>query len=297
LRNWKTVSGIDPYWRLMRLDRPIGSLLILWPTLTALWLAAGGWPSIGNLLIFTVGVFVMRSAGCVINDFADRKIDGAVQRTAQRPLATGELNSRQALALFILLLAIALGLVSLTNPLTIKLSLVGALLCAIYPFMKRFTHLPQLILGLAMNWGVVMAYAAESGTLSPKIFVFYAATIAWTVAYDTYYAMVDREDDLKIGVKSIAILFGEYDRTMIGMLQMMTVLALLLTGTQFELGIGWYAGVFVVALLFYRQQKTTRNRDHDSRFRAFLNNNQVGIAFFLGIVVESSRLTLMALLA
>lgn len=260
---------------------------MLWPTLAALWLAADGIPSLKNLLIFSLGVLIMRSAGCVINDYADRNIDGHVERTSDRPLATGELSGRQALILFAALLCCAFGLVLLTDLLTIQLSLVGALLAASYPFCKRFTQMPQLVLGLAMNWGVVMAYSAESGGVGPEIFVFYAATIAWTVAYDTYYAMVDREDDLRIGVKSIAILFGEYDRMMIAILQVICVIALLLCGSRFELGIAWYCGVAVVAALFFYQYKITAERARDACFRAFLNNNWVGAAFFFGLLADS----------
>ena len=279
---------IAPWWRLMRLDRPIGSLLILWPTLTALLLAADrGMPSPANLVIFALGVFVMRSAGCIINDFADRDIDGAVERTRDRPLARRELGSAAALGGFFALLLLALGLVLLTNPLTIKLSLVGAALAVIYPFMKRFTHLPQLVLGLAMNWGVVMAFSAEADEIRPELFVFYFATICWTVAYDTFYAMVDRDDDLRIGVKSIAILFGEQDRLMTGLLQGLMILGLVLTGLRFELGPAWYVGVAVAALLSMRQQRMIRNRDRAACFRAFLDNNRVGMAFFAGAVVDA----------
>ena len=285
--DWLQSPKVAPWWRIMRMDRPIGTLLLLWPTLTALWLASDGLPSIKNILVFSIGALVMRSAGCVINDYADRKIDAHVERTAHRPLATGEMRAGQAIFLFVLLLCVAFALVLTTNTLTVQLAFVGAGLAFCYPFMKRFTQLPQLVLGLAMNWGVVMAYAAESGQLSQEIFVFYAATIAWTVAYDTFYAMVDRDDDLRIGVKSIAILFGENDRLMILILQGLCTLALLLTGARFELGLAWYIAVASVAALFFYQYRLTADRSKPHCFAAFVNNNWVGVVFFTGAVIDS----------
>ncbi|HEV8495055.1 MAG TPA: 4-hydroxybenzoate octaprenyltransferase [Candidatus Angelobacter sp.] len=268
------------------MDRPIGTLLLLWPTLWALWIAAKGVPSIKNLVIFVLGVIVMRAAGCVINDFADRKIDGKVLRTKNRPLATGAVSSREAIGLFIALCLIAFTLVLFTDPLTIKLSVGGLLLAFCYPFMKRHTHLPQVVLGAAFAWGIPMAYAAEAGELNQHMWLIYLAVILWTVAYDTFYAMVDREDDLKIGVKSTAILFGEQDRVITGILQFLTLYTLFLVGKRFELGTAFYLGLVVAAGLFIYQQWLIRFRAREACFKAFLNNNWVGVAIFAGIAVD-----------
>ena len=276
------------YWRLTRMDRPIGTLLLLWPTLWSLWIAAKGVPSTKNLVIFVLGVIVMRAAGCVINDFADRKIDGKVMRTKDRPLATGAVSSREAIGLFIGLCLIAFALVLFTDPLTIKLSVGGLVLAFCYPFMKRHTHLPQVVLGAAFAWGIPMAYAAEAGELHQGMWLIYLAVVLWTVAYDTFYAMVDRDDDLKIGVKSTAILFGEQDRVITGALQIMTLCALMLVGNRFELG-GFYSlGLAVAAGLFIYQQWLIRFRARAACFKAFLNNNWVGVAVFAGIVMDYS---------
>lgn len=274
------------YWRLMRLDKPVGTLLILWPTLWSLWLASEGQPGLKLTFIFIAGTFLMRAAGCVINDYADRHVDGKVARTTQRPLASGELKPHQALRLFFSLCLAAFLLVLLTNQLTIAMSLVGALLASIYPFLKRFTHLPQVWLGLAMNWGIVMAWTAVTGSLSREIWVFYLAAIFWTIAYDTCYAMVDREDDLRIGVKSIAILFGDLDRLMIGVLQVFTICSLLLGGHSFDLGVSFYVAVAAVACLFIYQQWLIRGREGPACFQAFMNNRWVGLVLFLGILVH-----------
>lgn len=276
------------YWRLMRMDRPIGTLLLLWPTLWSLWLAAKGMPSVKNLVIFVLGVIVMRAAGCVINDFADRKIDGKVQRTKDRPLATGAVSSKEALGLFIALCLLAFVLVLFTDPFTIKLSVGGLVLAFCYPFMKRHTHLPQVVLGAAFAWGIPMAYAAEAGKLPQEVWLIYLAVVLWTVAYDTFYAMVDRDDDLKIGVKSTAILFGEQDRLMTGILQAMTIYALVLVGNRFELGTFYYLGLAAAAGLFIYQQWLIRFRARAACFQAFLNNNWVGVAVFAGIVMDYS---------
>lgn len=274
---------LGPWWRLMRFDKPVGTLLVLWPTLWGLWLAADGWPSLHLLLIFTLGSILMRAAGCAINDYADRNLDGEVERTRNRPLATGELTPKQALGCFFVLITLAFFLVLLTNLLTIMLAFVGVLLAATYPFLKRWTHLPQLGLGLAMNWGMVMAYAAQAGALSPGIFVFYCAAICWTVAYDTCYAMVDREDDLRIGIKSIAILFGEQDKLMIGLLQTLTIGALWIGAARFELG-GWYLAMLApLTGLFAYQQWLIRERSRSGCFAAFMNNRWVGPLVLLGI--------------
>lgn len=276
------------YWRLTRMDRPIGMLLLLWPTLWSLWIAAKGVPSIKNLVIFVLGVIVMRAAGCVINDFADRKIDGKVQRTKDRPLATGAVTSREAIGLFVALCLIAFALVLFTDPLTIKLSVGGLILAFCYPFMKRHTHLPQVVLGAAFAWGIPMAYAAEAGELHQGMWLIYLAVVLWTVVYDTFYAMVDRDDDLKIGVKSTAILFGEQDRFMTGVLQIMTIYALMLVGDRFELGNFYYLSLAVAAGLFVYQQWLIRFRAREACFKAFLNNNWVGAAVFAGLVVDYS---------
>lgn len=282
-----TIAGLRKklphYIRLMRLDKPIGTLLLLWPTLWALWLAAKGTPSLKNLVIFSLGVLLMRSAGCVINDFADRKIDGRVARTNQRPLATGAVTSREALILFVVLCLASFGLVLCTDALTIKLSVGGLLLAASYPFMKRHTHLPQVVLGASFAWGIPMAYAAETGKLDKNMWVIYCAVVLWTVAYDTFYAMVDRDDDLKIGVKSTAILFGEQDRIITGMLQGMMLYAMVLVGKAAELGWVYYLGLAVAAGLFIYQQVLIRYREREACFKAFLNNNWVGAAIFVGI--------------
>ena len=273
-----------PWIQLMRLDRPVGTLLLLWPTLWAVWLAGAGSPSLRTLVIFTLGVIVMRACGCVINDIADRRIDGHVRRTATRPLATGALSTRQALLLFIGLALTALVLVLFLNRLTILLSFGALALAVLYPFMKRYTHLPQVVLGAAFSWAIPMAFAAETGSVPAVAWLLYTANLLWTVAYDTEYAMVDREDDLKIGVKSTAILFAELDRLMIGLLQGMMLWALWLLGQQLDLGGGWLAGLAVALALFIWQHWLIRARTPDGCFRAFLNNQWVGLAILLGLL-------------
>ena len=275
-----------PYIHLMRLHRPIGIFLVLWPTLWALWLAGEGQPSIANVIIFTLGAVVMRSAGCVINDYADRNIDGEVERTRERPLATGALEPKQALLLFAGLCFVALCLVMLTNAMTIYLSVGGLALAAIYPYMKRHTYLPQVFLGAAFAWAVPMAYAAEIESLPPLVWLIFLATVLWTVAYDTIYAMVDRVDDLIIGVKSTAILFGKSDRAIIAFLQVMTVLCLCLIGDQAGLGQFYFLGVVAASCLFVYQQHLIRFRYREECFRAFLNNNWVGMIVFFGLALD-----------
>lgn len=279
---------IAPFWQLMRFDRPIGTLLLMWPMLWTLWIAGDGRPSPGVVVIFVLGTIVMRAAGCVINDFADRNFDGHVERTRNRPLARGLVTPKQAIALFLALVVIAFGLVLLTNDLTVKLSFGGLALAFVYPFMKRYTHLPQIVLGAAFSWAIPMAYAAQTGELPPEVWVIYIANVLWTVVYDTFYAMVDRPDDLKIGIKSTAILFGENDRTITAMLQVMTVAALVLVGRRFELGFLYMASLVVVAGLFGWQQYLIRNRQRQDCFRAFMNNNWVGFAVFVGVVLDTS---------
>src|SRR5690606_15357964 len=271
------------YLQLMRVDRPIGTLLLLWPTLWALWLAAGGFPQWHLLLIFSLGVLLMRSAGCVINDYADRKVDGHVQRTAQRPLATGAVSAREALLLFAGLCCVAFVLVLFTNRLTILLSFVAVALAATYPFMKRYTHLPQVVLGAAFGWSIPMAFAAQSGEVPRAAWLLFSANLLWTIAYDTFYAMVDREDDLKIGVKSTAILFGDDDRLATASLQLLTLLTLIFVGVQFKLAYWFYVSLIGVAVLFVHQQWLIRERRPDLCFKAFLDNNRVGALIFAGI--------------
>lgn len=276
------------YARLMRLDKPIGILLLLWPTYWALWLAAEGIPSFKNFVIFTLGVALMRSAGCVINDFADRKVDAHVKRTQHRPIATGLVSPKEALVLFVVLCLVAFGLVLLTNTLTVQLSFIALALAACYPFMKRYTHLPQVVLGAAYGFGIPMAFAAETGELNKGVWLLFIANVLWTVAYDTFYAMVDRDDDLKIGVKSTAVLFGEQDRFMTAMLQVLTLYTLYLAGRQFELGGYYLVGLAVAAGFFIYQQWLIRYRVREACFRAFLNNTWPGLAIFLGIFADLS---------
>lgn len=277
---------IPQYARLMRLDRPVGTYLLLWPTLWALWLAGDGQPQWQLVIIFSLGTLLMRSAGCVINDYADRHFDPLVERTRERPMAVGAVSEKEALLLFALLALAAFGLVLLTNPLTVKLSFVAILLASMYPFMKRYTHLPQLALGAAFSWSIPMAFAAQSNELPAALWLVYFANLIWTVAYDTFYAMVDREDDVLIGVKSTAILFGESERAVTACLQAMVILLLIITGRQFGLGLYYYLGLAVAALLFAQQQYLIRNRDRASCFQAFLNNNRVGAAIFIGIALD-----------
>ncbi|MFL1456544.1 4-hydroxybenzoate octaprenyltransferase [Marinobacter sp. GN3S48] len=280
-------SRLADYARLLRLDRPIGSLLLLWPTYWALWLAAEGAPDIGNLIIFTLGVFLMRAAGCAINDFADRKVDRHVKRTKDRPLTSGRIDAWEAVALFLGICLLAFLMVVLfTNPLTLYLSFGGVILAFIYPFMKRYTHLPQLFLGAAFSWAIPMAWAAQANELTQLTWLLFTANVLWTVAYDTLYAMVDRDDDLKIGVKSTAILFGDADRAIIGFLQALVVIILVMVGQQVELGVIYYLGVLAMACLFGYQQYLARFREREGCFKAFLNNNWAGFAVFSGLVID-----------
>ena len=276
----------NAYWRLMRFDKPIGTLLLLWPTWWALLLAGDGRPTLKNALVFTAGVVLMRAAGCVMNDIADRNFDPHVERTRCRPLAAGEVNLSQALGLFFLLMLLAFGLVLLTNALTIKLAFVGAALAASYPFFKRVTHLPQVVLGIAFGWGVPMAFAAETGAVPAVAWWFLAINTVWSVIYDTLYAMVDREDDLAIGIRSTAILFGERDVAVVGGLMVLMVGMLAAAGAWLSLGWPWHASVLATALLFYRQWLSVRGRDRDACFKAFLNNNRVGLVLFLGLLMH-----------
>ncbi|HIF9113383.1 TPA: 4-hydroxybenzoate octaprenyltransferase [Photobacterium damselae] len=280
------VTKARAYWQLARFDRPIGSLLLLWPTLWALFLAADGWPSPHVLVVFVLGVIFMRAAGCVINDFADRNFDGHVKRTCQRPMPSGKVSEREALELFGLLVLISFLLVLTMNTLTISLSVIGLALAAAYPFMKRYTHLPQLVLGVAFGWSIPMAYAAQSGQLPLAAWLLFAANILWTIAYDTQYAMVDRDDDLKIGIKSTAILFGRFDKMIIGMLQLGTLLLLTAVGGVLGLSQIFYWFLLLAAMLFVYQQMLIKQRQREDCFRAFLNNNYVGMVICIGLAVS-----------
>lgn len=274
------------YIHLMRLHKPIGIMLLLWPTLWALWIASEGKPDPLVLLVFVSGVVLMRSAGCVINDLADRDVDPHVKRTRNRPIAAGRVSPREALVLFAVLCLIAFALVLLMNRLTILLSLVGVVLAASYPFMKRYTHLPQVYLGAAFGWAVPMAFAAQTGDVPKVAWLLFTATVLWATAYDTMYGMVDREDDLKIGVKSTAILFGDSDRVVIALLQVLVFLALLLTGQAVGLHGYYYLGLLLAAGLAVYQQYLIRDRDPGRCFQAFVNNNWFGAAVFAGILLE-----------
>ena len=273
--------------QLMRLDKPIGVYLLLWPTLWALWVASKGVPSLRLLLIFVLGTLFMRAAGCVINDYADRNFDGHVARTRNRPLAAGRISAREALILFAVLLAISFVLVLFTNLTTILLSFGGLALAACYPFMKRYTYYPQVVLGAAFSWGMPMAFSAVSGELPPpEAWLLYIANLLWTVGYDTYYAMADREDDLKIGVKSTAILFGDADRIIILTLQGLALLCLAMAGTRFGLGICFLLGLLGAAACFAWEFWSTRERAPQKCFAAFLHNHWAGLAILAGIAVD-----------
>ncbi|NIY93190.1 4-hydroxybenzoate octaprenyltransferase [Vibrio diazotrophicus] len=274
------------YWQLMRMDRPIGSLLLLWPTIWALILSAQGFPDIKVLIVFVLGVFMMRSAGCVINDFADRKVDGHVKRTSQRPLPSGKVSAKEAVILFLTLSIASFLLVLTMNPLTVQLSFAGLVLAFIYPFMKRFTHLPQLFLGLAFSWSIPMAWAAQANELPLIVWFVFVINVVWTIAYDTQYAMVDRDDDLVIGIKSTAILFGRYDKMIIGGLQLMTIAMLILLGNYYQLSASYYWGLLVAGGLFVYQQHLIRHRERQPCFQAFLNNNYVGMVVAAGLLVS-----------
>lgn len=274
------------YLALIRFNRPIGTYLLLWPTLWALWIAAEGVPDIKLLFIFIVGTFLMRSAGCAINDYADRHIDGHVKRTVNRPIANGRISPKQALTCAVVFALLAFILVLFTNPKTIALSFAAVALAACYPFMKRHTHLPQVVLGAAFSCGIPMAFAAQQNALPDALWLLYIAVVLWTVAYDTFYAMVDRDDDLKIGVKSTAILFGDDDRAITGMIQVLVIIILLIAGPKFAMGWAYYVGLAGAGLLFIFQQYLIRHRDRDQCLRAFLNNHWAGMVIFLGIALN-----------
>jgi 4-hydroxybenzoate polyprenyltransferase len=274
------------YALLMRLHKPIGIFLLLWPTLWALWFAAGGLPDGLVLFVFITGVILMRSAGCVINDLADRKVDPHVARTRERPIAAGRVSVREALVLFVVLALVAFLLVLLMNRLTILLSFIGAALAASYPFMKRYTYLPQVYLGLAFGWAVPMAYAAQTGEVTKVTWLLLTATVLWATAYDTMYAMVDRDDDMRIGVKSTAILFGPADRIIIGMIQLLMLITLILIGRQLHMGVVYYLGLLAASGFAIYQQWLIRERQPARCFQAFLNNNWLGLVIFTAIVLD-----------
>lgn len=278
--------NITALLQLIRFDKPVGTLLLLWPTLWALWIAAGGVPDIKLLLIFVLGTFLMRSAGCIVNDLADRHWDGRVERTRTRPLVTGAVTVTQARILFIVLCLAAFGLVLLTNTLTVLLSVGGLLFASTYPFMKRFTYWPQVVLGAAFSWAIPMAFAAQQSELPSALWLLYIANLLWTMVFDTQYAMVDRDDDLRVGIKSTAILFGAADRPVLAALQFLSLLALFLAGQRFGLGSIYYFSLLAVALLFGYHQYLIRNRDRDACFRAFRHNNWVGLVIFMGIALH-----------
>lgn len=271
------------YWKLVRGDRPIGSLLLLWPTWWALWLAADGLPPPWTLFVFTAGVWLTRSAGCVINDYADRWLDPHVERTKSRPLATGAVSGREALWVFVVLMLVAFALVLSLNWLTVALSVPGVLLAASYPYLKRHTHLPQVYLGMAFGWGIPMGFAAVQGSVPLLGWLLYAANILWATAYDTWYAMVDRDDDLRMGSKSTAILFGRYDLLAQGALYALMFATLAAVGLRADLGAAYWAGLGAAALLVAYEFRIARHRERGPCFRAFLHNNWVGLVIFVGI--------------
>ncbi len=270
----------------MRFDKPIGILLLLWPTLWALWIAGKGFPPWPVLLIFVLGVVLMRAAGCVINDFADRHFDAHVERTKNRPLATGEVSAKAALVLFASLMLCAFLLILFLNALTIKLALVGAVLATIYPFSKRFIAMPQFVLGLAFAWGIPMAFAALTGAVPAMAWLLFAIGVLWPLAYDTQYAMVDRNDDVKIGIKSTAILFGRCDRLMIALMQIVIIFLFVVLGLRLDFSIWFYFALSVAVLLMIYQHFLIRHRDRTACFRAFLNNHWVGLIIFCGIFIQ-----------
>lgn len=280
------IDRLDQYSQLIRLDRPIGIYLLLWPTLWALWIAAKGWPDPLVLVVFVTGVFLMRSAGCAINDFADRDIDPHVERTKNRPLAAGRITTKETLIVFASLSLTAFLLVLLMNTLTIYMSFVGIALAASYPFMKRFHYMPQVHLGAAFGWAAPMAFTAQANEITAVTWLIFMATVLWATAYDTMYAMSDREDDLKIGVKSTAILFGEADKLIVGLLQALLMLDLILIGSSSELGLFYYLGLLAAGGFAIYQQYLIKDRDPQKCFQAFINNNWFGLSVFTGILID-----------
>lgn len=285
--NWPHIrQRAYQYAVLARLHKPIGIFLLLWPTLWALWVAAEGLPRPGVLTVFVLGVILMRSAGCVINDYADREIDPQVNRTKDRPIAAGRVSPDEAMLLFLALCFSAFLLVLTMNTLTILLSLGGVMLAAIYPLMKRYTHMPQIVLGMAFGWSVPMAFAAQTNSVPKIAWLIYVVTVLWAVIYDTMYAMADRLDDLKIGVKSTAILFGDADRVIIGILQAMMLFALYLIGEQAQLSMEYSVAILLTMGLMIYHQYLIWYRQPSMCIQAFLNNNWIGLVIFSGIVLS-----------
>lgn len=280
------LGRLPDFLHLMRLDRPIGTWLLMWPTLWALWIAAEGVPQRDVLLIFVAGVYLMRAAGCVVNDYADRHFDGHVKRTQSRPLATGRISEREAKGLFVILVAAAFVLVLFTNAFTVMLSVGGVILAFIYPFMKRYTHWPQVFLGAAFSWAIPMAFGAVRQEVPLEAWLLFAANVLWTVAYDTQYAMVDRDDDLKIGIKSTAVLFGRADTFMIALLQFATLALLGWVGLLLSLSGFFWVGLAGMAVIFVYQQWLIHDRSRERCFRAFLNNHWAGLTLFAGLALS-----------
>ena len=282
------VAQVRNYGKLMRIDKPVGVWLLLWPTLWALWLAGEGHPNQGLFVVFVVGVFIMRSAGCVLNDYVDRNIDPYVERTRNRPIASGAVAPTEALTLFVALGLIAIGLATMLNRPAQLLAIVAAGLTLAYPFIKRFVSIPQFILGAAFGWAVPMVFAAQTGTVPQLAWVVFGAALIWAVIYDTYYAMVDREDDRKLGVKSTALLFGDADLFVLGGLQLIMLLALVFVGLRAELGFWYYLSVAIAAGLMAYHQWLARDRQPAGCFAAFLHNHFIGLVVFIGIVLHYS---------
>jgi 4-hydroxybenzoate polyprenyltransferase len=282
----EVVSQLRNYGKLMRVDKPIGTWLLLWPTLWALWLAGEGAPDQGLFVVFVIGVFVMRSAGCVLNDFADRKIDPYVERTRTRPIATGAVAPFEALTLFAALGLIAVGLATMLNKQAQLLAVVAAVLTIAYPFIKRYVSIPQFVLGAAFGWAAPMAFAAQTGGTPELAWLVFGTVLIWAVIYDTFYAMVDREDDIKIGVKSTAVLFGEVDLFVIAGLQLLMILALVLIGYRAELGFWYFFSVAIAAAMMAWHLWLARDRQPAGCFKAFLNNHLIGMVIFIGIVLH-----------
>ena len=277
---------VEVYLRLARMDRPIGTLLLMWPCLMALVLAAGGMPNLKVLVIFIIGVVVMRGCGCIINDYADRNLDAHVERTKSRPLASGEVSIKEALTLFVVMGLLAFGLVLMLNPLVVQLSFVGIILTIIYPFTKRFTNMPQMFLGVVWSWSIPMAYAAQTGEVPSEAWWLFAANWCWTVAYDTMYAMVDRDDDLKVGIKSTAILFGKYDRQIIALFQLAALGCFITAGWAADRGLVYALGIITFIGFSLYQQKLIYGRERAPCFKAFLNNNWAGLSLFIALGVD-----------
>lgn len=281
---------MNAYFRLMRFDKPIGIYLLLWPTLWGLFLAKRGFPDIDLLIIFTLGVILMRSAGCVINDFADRKIDKFVMRTKDRPLTSGEISEKGALILFSFLILMSFGLVLMTNFLTVQLSIAAVFLATLYPFVKRWSNLPQFVLGSAFAMSIPMAFSATLGFVPSNAWWIFLASILWTIVYDTIYAMSDRDDDIKIGVKSTAILFGKYDRLIIGLFQVLFTATLFVIADSFQLGLFFKISIFLSVLIMIYHQYLIKDREKSTCFKVFLNNHIIGAILLIGVIIDLNTL-------